>query len=63
MPINTSTPNQNAFNIMLVFLAPPWAVYRHTGFSRTFWLNVFLTLLGVYPGVLHGVFVELNHLR
>ena len=63
MLINATTPNRNASEIMLVFLVPPWAVYRHTGHSKTFWLNVFLTLLGVYPGVLHGVFVELSYLR
>lgn len=56
-------PNQNAFKIMLVFLVPPWAVYLDTGLSRTFWLNVFLTLAGIYPGVLHGVFVVIKHLR
>ena len=53
----------NSFQMMLVFLVPPWAVYRRTGISRTFWNNVALTALGVYPGVLHGVFVELNHMR
>ncbi len=55
--------NENAFKIMLVFLVPPWAVYLETGFSKVFWLNVFLTLLGIYPGVLHGVFVVLKHLH
>ncbi len=55
--------NQNAFKIMLVFLVPPWAVYLDTGASKPFWLNILLTLLGVYPGVLHGVFVTIKHLR
>lgn len=63
MDNTTANANHNAFRIMLVFLVPPWAVYLDTGFSKTFWLNVLLTLLAIYPGVIHGVFVVLQHLR
>ncbi len=58
----TSSANYNTLKIMLVFLVPPWAVYLETGFSKTLWQNVLLTVLGVYPGVLHGVFVIVKHL-
>ena len=57
-----SHANYNAFKIMLVFLVPPWAVYLDEGFSKTFWQNLLLTLLGVYPGVIHSAFVVIKHL-
>lgn len=63
MENTTAIANRNAFRIMLVFLVPPWAVYLDRGLSKTFWLNVLLTLLAIYPGVIHGVFVALKHLR
>ena len=63
MVVYASQINYEVLKLFLVFILPPWAVYLETGWSRTFWLNLLLTLLGFYPGLLHGVFVFLKHLR
>lgn len=34
---------------------PPVGVYLETGISRSFWLNIPLTLLGIIPGIIHAV--------
>lgn len=42
----------------IIFVAifwPPMAVYIKYGLSREFWKNVFFTLLGFYPGVIHAI--------
>lgn len=43
--------------LLLVFLIPPVAVYMQFGFGRHFVVNVLLTLLGVVPGIVHGVYI------
>ena len=63
MVVYASQINYEVLKLFLVFILPPWAVYLETGWSRTFWLNLLLTLLGFYPGLLHGVFVFLKQLR
>jgi uncharacterized membrane protein YqaE (UPF0057 family) len=63
MVATTSQINYETFKMFLLFVVPPWAVYLDTGFSRVFWLNVLLTLIGFYPGVMHAVFVFLKHLK
>ncbi|VDM54681.1 unnamed protein product [Angiostrongylus costaricensis] len=39
------------------FIAPPLAVMCHSGCTRSFFINVVLTLLGFLPGVVHAIFV------
>jgi uncharacterized membrane protein YqaE (UPF0057 family) len=63
MVVYAAQINYEVLKLLLAFILPPWAVYLETGWSRTFWLNLLLTLLGFYPGLLHGVFVFLKHLR
>lgn len=46
--------------LVTVFL-PPLGVALKVGFGWTFLLNVLLTLLGHFPGVVHGVWVALKN--
>jgi uncharacterized membrane protein YqaE (UPF0057 family) len=43
--------------ILFLFLLPPVAVYLQFGFGKHFAINVLLTLLGFFPGLLHGVII------
>lgn len=40
---------------LLAILLPPVSVFLRAGLGGAFWLNVFLTLLGYIPGVLHAL--------
>ena len=43
--------------ILVAILLPPLGVALETGINRDFWINVILTLLGYFPGVIHAVYV------
>ncbi len=43
---------------LLTLLLPPLAVFIRVGASRTFWLNLLLTLLFYVPGVVHAFSVR-----
>ena len=43
--------------IVLAVLLPPLGVFLTVGFGGQFWLNILLTLLGYFPGVLHAVWI------
>lgn len=43
--------------IILAILLPPLGVFLQVGFSKHFWLNILLTLLGYIPGIVHAVWV------
>jgi uncharacterized membrane protein YqaE (UPF0057 family) len=43
--------------ILLALLLPPLGVLIEVGFTRHFWLNILLTILGFLPGVVHAVYV------
>lgn len=45
------------YRILLAIIFPPLGVYLQTGVTRTFWINVILTLLGYIPGIIHAVYV------
>ena len=42
-----------AFSLIL----PPVGVFFQVGFGLHFWLNIFLTLLGYLPGLVHAVWI------
>lgn len=48
--------------IILAIVIPPLAVYLKNGnkIDGTFWLNLVLTLLGGFPGILHALYVVLK---
>ncbi|WP_102959148.1 YqaE/Pmp3 family membrane protein [Mangrovicella endophytica] len=43
--------------ILLSILLPPLGVFMQVGFGKHFWINIILTLLGYFPGVIHAVWV------
>lgn len=42
---------------ILSFFIPPLGVFLQVGLGFHFWLNIILTLLGYFPGLLHALFV------
>jgi uncharacterized membrane protein YqaE (UPF0057 family) len=45
--------------ILCIFL-PPVAVAMHRGIGVPFFINIVLTLFGIIPGTIHGMFVVLT---
>lgn len=43
--------------IVLSVLIPPLGVFLTVGIGMHFWINILLTLLGYFPGVLHAVYI------
>ena len=43
--------------IILSVLVPPIGVFLQVGFGGQFWLNIFLTLLGYVPGLVHAIWI------
>ena len=45
------------FRIIASVIIPPLGVFLQVGLSRDFWINVVLTLLGYFPGLIHAVWI------
>ncbi len=43
--------------ILATVLLPPLGVFLQVGLGRAFWINVLLTLLFYFPGLIHGIYV------
>ncbi|CAD5277210.1 conserved hypothetical protein; putative membrane protein [Alteromonas sp. 38] len=43
--------------IILSILLPPLGVFLQVGIGAQFWINILLTLLGYFPGVIHAVYI------
>ena len=43
--------------ILLSILLPPLGVFLQVGIGPQFWINILLTLLGYFPGVIHAVYI------
>ncbi|MDX1538730.1 YqaE/Pmp3 family membrane protein [Arsukibacterium sp.] len=43
--------------IILAILLPPLGVFLQVGIGPQFWLNILLTLLGYFPGIIHAVYI------
>ncbi len=52
-----ATQERDIIRILFSILLPPIGVAMETGINQTFWINVILTLLGYFPGVIHAVYV------
>jgi uncharacterized membrane protein YqaE (UPF0057 family) len=53
----------NLLRIILAILLPPIGVLFTVGLGGAFWLNILLTLLGYFPGILHAIWVIARHDR
>lgn len=45
------------FKLLLSVLLPPLGVFLQVGLTTHFWINILLTLLGYFPGVVHAAWV------
>lgn len=43
--------------VVLAIVLPPLGVFFEVGLGKHFWINVVLTLLGYFPGIIHAVWV------
>jgi len=43
--------------VLISILLPPLGVFLKVGLGGQFWINVLLTILGYFPGVIHAVWV------
>jgi uncharacterized membrane protein YqaE (UPF0057 family) len=46
--------------IILSVIIPPVGVFLQVGIGLHFWLNILLTLLGYFPGLIHAIWVILR---
>ncbi|MBU1305137.1 MAG: YqaE/Pmp3 family membrane protein [Alphaproteobacteria bacterium] len=47
----------DVLRIILSVIIPPVGVFLQVGLGLQFWLNILLTLLGYFPGLIHAVWV------
>lgn len=43
--------------IICAILLPPLGVFLQVGIGMDFWINILLTLLGYFPGIIHAIWV------
>lgn len=43
--------------ILLSILLPPLGVFLQVGLGTHFWINILLTILGYFPGVIHAIYI------
>ncbi|QGJ71016.1 Proteolipid membrane potential modulator [Planctomycetales bacterium 10988] len=43
--------------LILSVIIPPVGVFAQVGLTGHFWLNILLTLLGYFPGLIHAIYV------
>ncbi|NDV91605.1 YqaE/Pmp3 family membrane protein [Alteromonas sp. 345S023] len=43
--------------IILSILLPPLGVFLQVGIGAHFWINILLTLLGYFPGLIHAIYI------
>ena len=46
--------------LILAFFMPPLGVFLQVGLKSEFWINILLTMLGYFPGVIHAFYVILR---
>ena len=43
--------------IIFAILLPPVGVFLQVGLGLQFWVNILLTLLGYFPGIIHALII------
>ncbi|HNQ50170.1 MAG TPA: YqaE/Pmp3 family membrane protein [Candidatus Omnitrophota bacterium] len=46
--------------IILAIILPPVAAYMQVGLTTQFWINIVLTLLFAFPGIIHALWLVLT---
>ena len=52
-----SEQTNDIIRILLAILLPPLGVAMQVGFTKHFWINILLTILGYVPGIVHAVYI------
>ena len=47
----------DVLKILLSVVLPPVGVFLEVGVGKHFWINILLTLLGYFPGIIHAVYI------
>ncbi len=47
----------DVIRILLSLIIPPVGVFLQVGIGLHFWINILLTLLGYFPGLIHAIWV------
>ncbi|HCS50163.1 MAG TPA: YqaE/Pmp3 family membrane protein [Planctomycetaceae bacterium] len=47
----------DVLKILLSVVLPPVGVFLEVGLGKHFWINILLTLLGYFPGIIHAVYI------
>lgn len=47
----------DVLRIILSVILPPMGVFLQVGLKPHFWINIILTLLGYFPGLIHALYV------
>ena len=50
----------DVLRIILSVIIPPVGVFLQVGLGLQFWINIVLTLLGYFPGLIHAVWIILR---
>lgn len=43
--------------VLIAIVLPPLGVFLQVGFGKDFWINILLTLLGYFPGIIHAIWI------
>ncbi|MBE9043635.1 YqaE/Pmp3 family membrane protein [Pleurocapsales cyanobacterium LEGE 10410] len=43
--------------ILFSIFIPPLGVFLQVGIGKDFWINILLTLLGYFPGLIHAIYI------
>jgi len=43
--------------VLMSLVIPPLGVFFQVGLKPAFWLNILLTLLGYFPGLIHAIYI------
>ena len=49
--------SMDLIRIILSVLIPPLGVFLQVGIGVQFWINILLTLLGYFPGLVHAIYI------
>ncbi len=47
----------DVLRLIASILIPPLGVFLQVGLGGQFWLNVLLTILGYFPGLIHAAYI------
>ena len=43
--------------VLIAIILPPVGVFLQVGLGPQFWINILLTILGYFPGIIHAVYI------